>query len=275
MRPWHLADASSAAARLLAFGLTLLASAPAVGEEYLTGIEWQEPPIVTPGKTDADPPSDAIVLFDGKDLSAWHNGDKWNVANGVATVQDSDITSKQSFGDCQLHIEWSAPDKVEGESQGRGNSGVFLMDRYEMQVLDSYDNKTYFDGQAAGIYKQTPPMVNAMRKPDEWNTYDIIWTAPKFNEDGSLKSPAYITALHNGVLVLNHFELLGNTPFNEPPHYDAHGKLPIHLQNHGNPVQYRNIWVREIKPPVGKRVREPYFRDGDREWPAKKADAAQ
>jgi hypothetical protein len=137
-----------------------------------------------------------------------------------------------------------------------------------MQVLDSYDNETYFDGQAGAIYKQTPPMVNAMRPPGEWNTYDIIWTAPKFKDDGSLESPAYITALHNGVLVLNHFALLGTTPFNRPPSYEKHGKLPIHLQDHGNPVRFRNIWVREIKPIVGERVREPYFRDGDREWPA-------
>ncbi len=132
------------------------------------------------------------------------------------------------------------------------------MDRYELQVLDSYENKTYFDGQAGAIYKQTPPLVNAMRKPGEWNSYDIIWTAPVFNEDGSLKSPAYITALHNGVLILNHFALLGTTPFNQPPSYDKHGKLPIHLQYHNNPVRYRNIWVRETKPIEGKRVKPPY-----------------
>jgi hypothetical protein len=243
--------------------------------EYLTGIEWQEPPIVTPGKANSDPPSDAVILFDGKDLSAWENGDKWKIENGVAIVRDTDITTKQSFGDCQLHVEWSQPSDIKGSSQGRGNSGVFLMDRYEMQVLDSYNNKTYFDGQAGAIYKQTPPMANAMRPPGEWNTYDIIWTAPVFNDDGTLKSPAYITALHNGVLVLNHFELQGNTPFNRAPSYEAHGKLPIHLQNHGNPIRYRNIWVREIKPPVGKQVREPYFRDGNgKEWPAKQAAAA-
>jgi hypothetical protein len=249
----------------------LLTGSFGMAQEYLTGIEWPEPPIVTPGKTDADPPSDAVVLFDGKDLSAWENGDRWKVEDGVAIARRGDITSKQSFGDCQLHVEWSAPVPATGTSQGRGNSGVFLMDRYEMQILDSYDNKTYFDGQAAAIYKQTPPLVNAMRPPGEWNTYDIIWTAPTFKDDGSLESPAYITALHNGVLVLNHFELLGNTPFTEPPKYEAHGKLPIHLQDHGNPARFRNIWVREIKPIVGKRVREPYYRDGDREWPVKRA----
>jgi len=243
-----------------------------VSQEYLSGIEWQEPPVVTPGKTDTDAPSDAVVLFDGKDLSAWENGDQWKIEDGVAIVQNTDITTKQSFGDCQLHIEWSAPVPATGESQGRGNSGVFLMDRYELQVLDSYDNETYFDGQAGAIYKQTPPMVNAMRPPGEWNTYDIIWTAPKFKADGSLKLPACITALHNGVLVLNHFELLGNTPFNEAPNYEQHGKLPIHLQNHGNPVRYRNIWVREIKPAVGKREKEPFFRDDNgRETPVSQA----
>jgi hypothetical protein len=244
-----------------------------IGQEYLSGIKWPEPPVVTPGKTDADPPSDAVVLFDGKDLSAWEGGEKWKVEDGVAIVQGGDITSKQSFGDCQVHIEWSAPVPATGEGQGRGNSGVFLMDRYEVQVLDSYENETYFDGQASAIYKQTPPMVNAMRPPGEWNTYDIIWTAPKFKEDGSLESPAYITVLHNGVLTLNHFELKGNTPYNEPPKYEQHGKLPIHLQDHGNPVRYRNIWVREIKPMEGKKEREPYYRDETgKEWPAEKSE---
>jgi hypothetical protein len=250
---------------------TLLVASTGKAQEYLTGIKWPEPPIVTPGKTDSDPPSDAVVLFDGKDLSAWENGDRWKIEDGVAIAQRGDITTKQSFGDCQLHIEWSSPVPARGRSQERGNSGVFLMDRYEMQVLDSYDNETYFDGQAAGIYKQTPPMVNAMRPPGEWNSYDIIWTAPKFKGDGSLELPAYITALHNGVLVLNHFALLGTTPFNRPPSYEKHGKLPIHLQDHGNPVRFRNIWIREIKPIVGERVREPYFRDGDRETPVKQA----
>jgi hypothetical protein len=250
--------------------MTCLASCSlAQDAEYLTGIKWPEPPIVTPGKNCGDPPSDAIVLFDGKDLSAWENGENWKIEDGVAIVQGGDITTKQSFGDCQLHVEWSAPVPATGSSQGRGNSGVYLMDRYELQVLDSYDNKTYFDGQASGIYKQTPPMVNAMRPPGEWNTYDIIWTAPKFKDDGSLESPAYITVLHNGVLTLNHFALLGNTPYSEPPKYEKHGKLPIHLQDHGNPVRYRNIWVREIKPLVGEREREPFFRDGNgKEWPA-------
>ncbi len=262
------------AALLTVFGFAMVLIPPVVAQdaEYLTGIEWQEPPIVTPGKTDNDPPSDAVVLFDGKDLSAWENGDKWKIEDGVAIVQETDISTKQSFGDCQLHVEWSSPLPATGSSQGRGNSGVFLMDRYEMQVLDSYENDTYFDGQAGSMYKETPPMVNAMRPPGEWNTYDIIWTAPKFNDDGKVESPAYITALHNGVLVLNHFALHGTTFFNRPHEYESHGKAPIRLQNHGNPVRFRNIWLREIKPIEGKRVREPYFRDGNgKEWPVREA----
>lgn len=256
-----------------AFGA--ISAATVQADEYLTGIEWEEPPVVTPGKTSADPPSDAIILFDGKDLSAWDGGDRWKVEEGVAIVGRGDIRTKEEFGDCQLHIEWSAPVPATGTSQGRGNSGVFFHDRYELQVLDNYENDTYNDGQAGAIYKQTPPQVNAMRKPGEWNTYDVIWTAPKFNDDGSLESPASITAIHNGVLVLNHFELLGNTPFHEPPKYEAHGKGPIRLQDHGNPVRYRNIWVREIKEPVGKQTREPFVRDDQGNERPYKADATE
>jgi hypothetical protein len=260
----------------LVLGVMFAAAAScSVGQEYLSGIKWPEPPVVKPGKTDADPPSDAIVLFDGKDLSAWEGGEKWKIEDGVAIVQNGDIKTKQSFGDCQLHIEWSSPVPPTGTSQGRGNSGVFLMDRYELQVLDSYENETYHDGQASAIYKQTAPMVNAMRPPGEWNTYDIVFTAPKFKDDGSLESPAYITVLHNGVLTLNHFEIKGHTPFNEPPKYEKHGKLPIHLQDHGNPVRFRNIWIREFKPLEGKKEREPYFRDGNgKEWPVEKTSTA-
>ena len=178
-------------------------------QEYLNGIKWPKPPIIKPGETDSQPPSDAIVLFDGKDLSAWENGDRWKVEEGVMVCGKGVVSTKQKFGDCQVHIEWSAPTPPKGTSQGRGNSGVFLMGFYELQVLDSFDNETYFDGQAAAIYKQTPPMVNVMRAPGQWNAYDIIWTCPRFNDDGSLKSPAYITALHNGAAVLNHFELKG------------------------------------------------------------------
>ena len=236
--------------------------------EYLNGIEWQEPAIVTPGTSDSDAPSDATVLFDGKDLAQWNNGENWKVEDGIAYSGKGQIVSKADFGDCQLHLEWASPTKVEGDGQGRGNSGVFLMGKYEVQVLDSYDNKTYFDGQAGAIYKQSPPAVNAMRKPGEWNSYDIFWTAPKFDDEGSLISPAYITVVHNGVLLHNHFELKGDTPFNRPPEYRKQpAKGPIALQDHGNPVRFRNIWVREFKQAPGEQVREPFIRDGDKETP--------
>lgn len=246
-------------ALLFAFGL-LVVSCPAQ-TEFLPGMEWEEPPIVTPGATDDAPPSDAVVLFDGTDLSAWENGENWPVKDGVAYSGKGYITTKQEFGDCQLHVEWSAPTEVRGESQGRGNSGVFLMGRYEVQVLDSYDNKTYYEGQAASIYKQTPPMANVMRKPGEWNTYDIFWTCPKFNSSAQLVEPAYVTVVHNGVLVQNHFPLRGDTPWARPPRYVDIGPTgPIALQDHGNPVAFRNIWVRELTPPTGER-REPMMID--------------
>ncbi|TWU04554.1 3-keto-disaccharide hydrolase [Stieleria varia] len=236
--------------------------------EYLNGIEWQEPPVVTPGETDDQPPSDAIVLFDGTDLSKWKGGERWTVKDGVAITGKGQITTKEEFGDCQVHIEWSAPTPPKGQGQGRGNSGLFLMGKYEIQILDSYDNDTYFDGQAGAIYKQTPPAANAMRKPGEWNTYDVFWTAPRFNEDGSLKSPAVITAMHNGVLILHHFELLGDTPFNRPPQYNKHSETgPLSLQDHGNPVRFRNIWVRNFQPTKGEQVRKPFIRDGNKETP--------
>lgn len=243
----------------------------ALAQEYLTGKEWEKPPIVDPGETDASPPSDAIVLFNGQDLSNWKNGENWKVEDGVIYAGKGVLTSEQEFGDSQLHIEWSSPTPPKGSSQGRGNSGLFLMGIYELQILDSYENETYYDGQAGAIYKQTPPMVNAMRAPGEWNSYDVIWTAPRFEEDGSLKSPAYITALHNGVLILNHFELVGDTPFNRPPKYTKHAEQgPISLQDHGNPVRFRNIWVRPIKPLKSEQVREPFLRNGDKETPVGK-----
>ena len=224
-------------------------------QEWKSGVEWQQPPIVTPGATNDQPPSDAIVLFAGRDLSAFENGDQWLVQDGIAIPRQTEIVSRQRFGDIQLHLEWSAPTELNGTGQGRGNSGVYLMGKYEVQVLDSYENETYFDGQAGSIYKQTPPMANAMRKPGEWNTYDIFFTAPRFKVNGDVKIPGYVTLIHNGVLALNHFELLGPSSYVEAPHYTPHAETgPISLQFHGDPVKFRNIWVRELTPAVGTRT---------------------
>lgn len=212
---------------------------------------WEpEPKVVRPGNA-AEAPSDAIVLFDGRDLSKWKAKEgggeaQWPVEEGVFTVGKGDISTKEEFGDFQLHIEWSAPDKVVGKSQGRGNSGIFLQDRYEVQVLDSYQNRTYSNGQAASIYKQHPPLVNATRPPSEWNVYDIIYTAPRFKENGSVFTPARVTVIHNGVLVQNNVQIKGPTEYIGLPEYKPHGKAPISLQDHGNPVSYRNIWIREL-----------------------------
>lgn len=217
-------------------------------EEYVSGIMWAEPKVVNPGPV-GGPPSDAIVLFDGKDLSQWEGGDKWKIEEGYAITTGGGITTKRGFGDCQFHIEFASPSEVKGSGQGRGNSGIYFMGVYEVQVLDSYENQTYFDGQCGSIYKQFPPLVNACRKPGEWQAYDIIFSAPKFDDQGKVKKPAYLTVLHNGVLVQNHSELLGGTFYDKPPSYTAHAdKLPIHLQFHGDPVRYRNIWLREIVP---------------------------
>lgn len=250
--------------------------------EYLPGIEWPEPKVITPGKSSSEPPSDATILFDGTDLTAWYNGDRWTVSDGVATIGKGSLTTKGKFGDCQLHIEWSIPKSTKGKGQKRGNSGITFMVRddqeidlytkYEVQILDSYENETYYDGQAAAIYKQSPPMVNATRPPGEWNNYDIIFTAPRFAESGKLLSPAFITMLHNGVLVHNHFELQGTTSWIRPPLYLKHDdKLPIGLQHHKNKVHFRNIWVRDIEPIVGRRVSEPMYRDKGKTWPVSEA----
>ncbi len=228
-------------------------------QEWKSGIEWQEPPVITPGATNDAPPSDAIVLFDGSTMDAWENGEKWLVQDGVAIPRETAVTSKQHFGDMQLHLEWSAPTEIRGEGQGRGNSGCYLMGLYEVQVLDSFENLTYFDGQAGSIYKQTAPLANAMRKPGEWNTYEIIFNTPKFKSNGDVVKPGYVTLIQNGVLMLNHFELEGPTSFTEAAHYKPHAETgPISLQFHGDAVKFRNIWVREIKPAVGRRVSAPF-----------------
>jgi len=224
------------------------------------------PKVVTPGATNAAPPSDAIVLFDGKNLDEWvTNRDKspakWTVADGIMTVKKGpegggNIETKRTFKNYQLHVEWRIPENITGSDQARGNSGVFLAstgpgdDGYELQVLDSYNNKTYVNGQAGSIYKQGIPLVNPARKPGEWQTYDVVWTAPVFNEDGSVKTPAYVTVFFNGVLVQNHFQLQGETLYIGKPFYKKYDRAPIKLQAHGDrsePVSFRNIWVRELE----------------------------
>ena len=211
-----------------------------------------EPRIVEPGSNPSTAPSDAIVLFDGSNANSWHHSDKsavkWDVSDGIMTVVKGTgaIFTKESFGDVQLHIEWRAPTEIEGSGQGRGNSGVFLQNRYEVQVLDSYQNRTYSNGQAASIYKQHIPLVNAMKPPGEWQVYDIIFTAPRFNNDGIVVSPGYVTVMHNGVLVQNHAELKGPSVYIGLPSYKAHGEAPIQLQDHSNPVSFRNIWIRRL-----------------------------
>ena len=214
---------------------------------------WEpEPKLVTSGREDT-PPSDAIVLFGGTDLTGWAHEDgseaEWYVEDGVITVAPGtgNIRTRQGFGDVQLHIEWRTPAKIVGDGQGRGNSGIFLMERYELQVLDSYENRTYSNGQAGSIYKQHIPLVNASRAPGVWQSYDVVFTAPRFAPDGTLASPAYMTVFHNGVLVQNDVELQGPMVFIGLPEYVAHGdRAPILLQDHSNPVSFRNIWVREI-----------------------------
>ncbi len=185
-----------------------------------------------------------------KDLSKWRNGDKWIVKDDYVIADKECLYTKDSFGDCQLHVEWAEPAKIEGEGQGRGNSGVFMMGLYEIQVLDSYDNPTYPDGQCGSVYKEIPPLVNVNRKPGEWQTYDIVWHGPRFDADGKLTRKATITVLQNGVLILDHFELLGCSYWDQPPHYERHAeKLPLMLQYHDNPVLFRNTWIRELSGP--------------------------
>lgn len=217
---------------------------------------WQpQPPVVIPGKACevvVPAPSDAIILFDGKNLSQWENtkgnNAEWTVNDGVLTVKRGagDIQTKQKFSDFQLHIEWRSPEEVRGESQGRGNSGIFLQGIYEIQILDNYHNETYVNGQAGSIYKQTPPLVNAMRKPGEWNTYDIIYTAPTFKKDGTYRTPPRVTLLQNGILLQNNTIILGTTPYIGFPEVIEHGAGPIKLQDHGDAVSFRNIWIREL-----------------------------
>ena len=224
------------------FGLAIIAAGLVV-----IGAQPGEPKKVDPGPI-GGPPSDAIVLFDGKDASAWRRGDgspiQWKVADGAMQVNGTgNIFTRQEFGDCQLHVEWAAPAEVKGNGQGRGNSGVYLQGRYEIQVLDSWENPTYFNGQAGAFYGKFPPLVNPCRKPGEWQVYDIIFHAPKPKEDGTVE-PGSFTVLFNGVLVQDHVPISGSTT--AAAFSGAVPKGPLMLQDHGNPVRYRNIWIRPL-----------------------------
>ncbi len=233
-------------------------------QEWHMPIDWPRPKAVNPGPAPAGPapiPADAIVLFDGHDMSAWSNADKWQVADGVVTVGKGSIETKEDFGDCHFHVEFRMPSPPKGKGQGRGNSGVFLMGRYEIQVLDSYEDGTdgpltYPDGQCGALYKQQPPAVNACRPPGEWQTYDILFTRPRFTDDGLVEAPGRVSVLHNGAAIHSDTVIKGSTQWHVPPRYEPHpDALPIGLQDHGNPVQFRNIWVRPFEPVAPKRSR--------------------
>ena len=217
----------------------------------LTEVWEPEPAIVTPGDG-TSPPSDAIVLFSGKDLSAWESARggpaPWRVSDGAFTVVPSSggIRTIQQFESVQLHLEFRTVSEISGEGQGRSNSGVFFHEQYEVQVLDSYDNRTYSNGQAGSVYKQYAPLVNASKPPGTWQTYDIFFEAPAFSADGRLIKPAFVTVVHNGVLIQNHVEIRGRTEYIGLPGYEAHGPGSIALQDHGNPISFRNIWIREL-----------------------------
>jgi hypothetical protein len=251
-----------ASAALLAAVVPVYAQSPTKPKPEETEVWEPVPKVVTPGATSTAAPSDAIVLFDGKNMDEWlsvkdQSPAKWKVADGVMTVAkgEGSIQTKRKFKNYQLHLEWKVPTNITGSGQARGNSGVFLASTgegdsgYELQVLDSYGNKTYVNGMAGSLYKQAIPLANPTRKPGEWQTYDIAWTAPTFNDDGSVKTPAYATVFFNGVLVENHFELKGETLYIGKPFYKAYTEAPIKLQAHGDksePISFRNIWVREL-----------------------------
>ena len=250
----------------VAVALLVVASASAgaqVSQQWPQhSMDRPRPPVVKPGAfASAAPPSDAIVLFDGKSLVKWRSSDtthgpaKWKVADGYMEIAPGTggIETRDAFGDCQLHIEWRAPTPAKGEGQERGNSGVFLMGMYEVQVLDSYNNITYADGQAAAVYGQYPPLVNASRPPGEWQSYDIVWHRPHFDAQGRLASAARITVFFNGLLAQDNVILTGPTAHQHRPPYHAHADaLPLGLQDHGDPVRFRNIWIRNLEPASGK-----------------------
>ncbi len=255
------------AAATFAAGLQACAQAPAGAKPKHEDTELYQPvpPMVTPAATVGMPPSDAIVLFDGKDTHQWVSARDsttpadWEVHDGVMTVKKGgvgNIQTKQKFKDYQLHMEWKIPASIEGEGQARGNSGLFLASTgpgdagYELQILDNYNNETYTNGMLGSLYKQAVPLANAARKPGEWSSYDVVWAAPRFNADGTMKSPAFATVFENGVLVEDHFQLKGETLYVGQPFYKAYNSAPIKLQAHGDksePISFRNIWVREVK----------------------------
>ena len=244
--------------------VTINANAQQTAKPEDTEVWSPVPKIITPGKKIfSDPPADAIILFDGKNLDQWVSTNDstkpagWIVRKGILTVNkpSGNIQTRQSFQDYQLHLEWRIPKNITGSGQARGNSGLFLASigkgdaGYELQILDSYNNLTYVNGQAGSIYKQYPPLVNANLPPGEWQHYDVIWTAPRFNDDGSLKTPGRVTAFFNGILVQNNVELKGSTVYIGKPSYQKHGPSPIKLQAHGDksePISFRNIWIRPL-----------------------------
>ena len=256
MKMQHLGRSRAVRTTVAASALFSLVAIPVVGQgdiherAKVTEIWEPVPPMVNPG-TAGSPPSDAIVLFDGSDLEEWESvaggPAEWKLDNDAMTVDaKGDIQTKRELGNVQLHIEWRTPFEVVGESQERGNSGIFLAGRYEVQVLDSYDNATYSNGQAGSVYKQHIPLVNASRGPGEWQSFDIVFMAPLFNDGGRVIRPATVTVFHNGVLVQNNVTIQGPTTYVGKPRYEAHGKAPLRLQDHRNPVSYRNIWIREL-----------------------------
>ena len=257
MKPARTIIAAATAVVLLG-GTALAQTSPRAADLKEWGIHDMDrplPPVVDPGPAGppAPVPADAIVLFDGKDLSGWTTAKglppRWQVRDGYMEVVKGagGIRTTRGFGDCQLHVEWAAPSPAVGSGQDRGNSGVFLMDTYEVQVLDSYDSRTYADGMAGAIYGQYPPLVNATRKPGEWQAYDIVFHAPRFDASGALVSPARLTVVHNGILVQDNEELTGPTGHKARPPYKAHAdRMPISLQDHAHPVRFRNIWIREL-----------------------------
>lgn len=254
------------AAAILATAFQAFAQAPSSPRPKHEDTEFYQPvpPVVTPGATVGMPPSDAIILFNGKDTQQWVSAKDgattadWEVHDGVMTVKKGgvgNIQTRRKFKDFQLHLEWQIPTEITGEGQARGNSGVFLASTgpgdagYELQILDSYNNPTYTNGMLGSLYKQSTPLANAARKPGEWSSYDVIWTAPRFNPDGSLKTPAFATVFENGVLVDDHFQLKGETLYIGQPFYKSYDTAPIKLQAHGDksePISFRNIWVREL-----------------------------